>query len=211
MTIISYSLIQAQGELRYGFITKLEFNRAKIENEANQSEVKYQTPVISANGLYLSKSLGNRFFIDASILLSRAKYQLDYRRAGSTFIDADIRHTELNANLNMFLNPHAEKTRFFVFGGGQLLYRRWGQERFDNNIMANTYWPSTRLMLQFGAGSIFSIGKGFYLQPFVGGRYAFEQQLVYDTNFNQLFAGCVLAYQIKGKVKDRYRKCPTDF
>ncbi|MES2618665.1 MAG: hypothetical protein V4613_12355 [Bacteroidota bacterium] len=211
LTTINCCCLNAQGELRYGLITKLEFNRAKIENEANKSVVKYQSPVISANGLYISQSINRRFFVDASVLLSRAKYQLDYRRAGSVFMDADIRFTELNINLNMILNPRAQKLRVFIFGGGQLLYRRWGQERFENDVIANTYWPSTRVMFQFGVGSVFPIGNGFYLQPFVGGRYAYEQQLVYDTNFNQTFVGCVLAYQIKGRVKDRYRGCPTDF
>ena len=66
-------------------------------------------------------------------------------------------------------------------------------------------------MTQTGLGARCSIGRGFYLQPFAGLRYAMDRQVVYDISMNQVFTGVVLAYGIKGKKKNRYNKCPTDF
>jgi hypothetical protein len=205
------STVAQDKEFRFGLIGKLEFNRLKIENTDNVAQVKYQPGAMGAGGLYTAVNLGQRWFLDASVLLSRAKYTVNYSRLNSTFIDADVRFTEMNLNLNLILNPNSENVHLFLFGGGQLLYRRWGEERFINNVIDKSYWPSSRFMAQAGLGAKCAIGNGFYLQPFAGFRYALEQQLVYDASMNQVFAGLVLCYGIKGKPKNRYNKCPTDF
>lgn len=198
-------------EFRFGLIGKAEFNRLKIENSDNASEVIRQDGAMGAFGLYSALNLGRYWFLDASVLLSRAQYTVNFKRAGAELIDADIRFTQMNLNLNLILNPNSEMIHVFLFGGGQLLYRRWGEERYNNAVVPNSYWPSARILAQAGLGVKCSLGRGFYIQPFAGFRYAVEQQLVYDVSLNQYFAGAVLCYGIKSRIKDRYRKCPVEF
>ena len=214
-TLIHICLLQGlyaqYREFRYGLIGKMEFNRLKIENSENRPEVVYESGAKPAEGIYAAINLRKHWFMDASVLLSRAKYTADYTRAGSTFIDADIRFTQCNLNLNLVLNPDRGKVQVFLFGGGQLLYRRWGEERYINDIVSRSYWPSTRVMAQAGIGFKCAVGRNYYLQPFAGLRYAADQQLVYDASVNQVFAGLVICHGIKGKKKNRYSKCPVEF
>jgi hypothetical protein len=198
-------------ELRVGLMGKIEFNRLRVENADNKAGTRFQPGFRSATGFYIAKTMGRMFFADASVLLSRAKYMVNYVHDGSTFMDADVRYTELNLSLNMILNPGSSNVKLFILGGGQLLVRRWGEERFANSVIGNTYWPATRLMAHAGLGAKCNIGSGFYLQPFAGLRYSPDQQLVYDVPINQYYFGAVLCYGIKGKARNRYGGCPTDF
>jgi hypothetical protein len=195
---------------RLGLIGKLEFNRLKIENTTNQTDVVYEPGAHGAAGLYAAARISKRWFIDASVLLSRASYSPAFIRDNAEFMSADIRFTQMNLCLNMELNPGAQKVNFFVFGGLQMLYRRWGEENYINHVIDRSYWPVTRFMPQAGLGARCALGTS-YLQPFIGLRYAAEQQLVYDTSMNQVFTGLVWCFGIKGKTRDRYSKCPTDF
>lgn len=198
-------------EKRFGIITKAELNRLKVENTANQTEIRNAESWMSANGIYMSGSLSRFCFIDASVLLSRARYEVNYARDNAVFLNADLRFLETNLHLNLILNPRSEKLKVYGFGGMQLLSRRWGEETFIDHALARTFWPSSRVMYEAGAGMIWQASPVISLQPFGGFRYAVKQQVVYDVNLNQWFAGLVLGFNIKGKPKDRYRKCPTDF
>jgi hypothetical protein len=198
-------------EFRWGLIGKLEFNRLKIENAENRPEVVYEPGLKGGLGLYTAVNLNRYWFIDASVLLSRAKYSPDYTRGNTVFMDADVRFTQVNLCLNLVLNPRSERANVFLFGGAQLLYRRWGEERYVNDVVANSYWPVTRILTQAGLGVKLAAGRSYYLQPFAGFRYATEQQLVYDASMNQVFVGLVVCKGIKGKPKNRYNKCPTGF
>lgn len=204
--------INAQvSEWRFGLIGKLEYNRLKLETADNRILNQNEPGAKAAGGFYVARTLGRHFFADASVAFTRAMYTANFTRNNATLIDADIRFTEINLGLNWVLNPSSEKVNVFLFGGVQILARRWGEERFNNAILANSYWPNSRLMAQTGIGAKCTIGEGIYLQPFFGIRYALEQQLVYDTPFNQYYFGVVLGFGKKGAPKNRYGKCPTEF
>lgn len=208
-------VLSAQGEFRFGIIGKVESNRLKIENTDNLTEVKNQPGVQGAGGLYAAFKLNRYWFLDASVLLSRAKYTVNYSRLSATFMDADVRFTQTNLNLNLVLNPNSERIQLFLFGGTQLLYRRWGEERFVQHVLDHSYWPAARLMLQGGLGTKIEVGEHcvrgphLYLQPFAGFRYLPSQNLVYDVSVNQVFAGLVI---MRGNnVKRKAKNCNHDF
>lgn len=212
LMLLNFQQLRAQvSEWRFGMIGKIEYNRLKIETPDNKVVSKKEAGGKPAAGFYMARTLGNTFFIDGSLAFSRALYTANFTRNNSTLIDADIRFTEINLALNIVLNPRSEKVNLFIYGGGQLLLRRWGEERFNNTVLPNSYWPSSRLLAQTGIGAKCTIGNGTYLQPFVGIRYAFEQQLVYDTPYNQYYFGAVLCFGVKDAPKNRYKKCPTEF
>ncbi|MDI1232667.1 MAG: hypothetical protein PSX81_00140 [bacterium] len=198
-------------EWRFGLIGKIAYNRLKLETPDNRVVNQKEPGGKAAGGFYIARTLGNTFFIDGSVVFTRAMYTPNFTRNNATLIDANIRFTEVNLALNLILNPRSETVNVFLFGGGQLLYRRWGEERFNNAVLANSYWPNSRLLVQAGLGAKCTIRNGLYLQPFIGLRYALEQQLVYDTSMNQYYFGAVLCFGAKGKPKNKYNKCPTDF
>ncbi len=198
-------------EFRYGVIGKLEYNRLKVESVDNKVSTQFEPGAKPAGGLYMAKTLGKTFFLDASLVFSRAFYTVNFTRNNATFMDANVRFTEVNMNLNLILNPNAENVNIFIFGGGQLLLRRWGEERFNNAVLPKTYWPSSRFLAQGGLGCKFKSGKSSYFQPFVGFRYALEQQLVYDVPANQYYLGLVFCFGAKGQPKNKYKRCPTEF
>jgi len=213
-TIIIYSTasLKAQvSEWRFGVIGKMEYNRLKIETPDNKVLNQNEPGAKAAGGFYVARTLGNTFFIDGSVVFTRALYTANFTRNSAILIDADIRFTEINLCLNLVLNPKSEKVNVFLYGGGQLLVRRWGEERFNNAVVPKSYWPKSRFMAQAGLGAKCTIGNAVYLQPFVGFRYALEQQLVYDTPLNQYYFGAVLCFGAKGQPKNRYKKCPTEF
>lgn len=210
---ISLPILTANAQkqaFRLGIIGKMEFNRLKIENASRQTETVYEPGAHGAAGLYAAAMISKRWFIDASVLLSRASYTPVYISDRAEFTSADIRFTQMNLCLNMELNPAAKKVHFFLFGGVQMLYRRWGEEMYINAVIDRSYWPATRFMPQAGLGARCALGNT-YLQPFMGLRYAAEQQLVYDTSMNQVFTGLVWCFGINGKTRDRYSRCPAEF
>jgi hypothetical protein len=210
--LLNAQLSQAQvSEWRFGVIGKMEYNRLKKETPDNKVVSQNEPGAKAAGGFYIARTLGNTFFIDGSVLFTRALYTANFTRNNAILIDADIRFTEINLALNLVLNPKSEKVNVFLFGGGQLLVRRWGEERFNNAVVPNAFWPKSRFMAQGGLGAKCTIGNTVYLQPFVGFRYALEQQLVYDTPLNQYYFGVVLCFGAKGQPKNRYKKCPTEF
>ena len=210
--LLIFAPAQSQNsEFRWGLIGKLEFNRLKIETAENLTQAEYEPGLKAGAGLYAAVNLSKRWFIDASVLLTRAKYSPDFKRSDAVFIDADVRFTQVNLCLNLVLNPNAQKVQAFAFGGTQALFRRWGEERYTNDIIPDSYWPVSRTMMQAGMGLKCAVGPSNYLQPFVGLRHTLEQQLVYDVSLNQVFAGLVFCHGIKGKAKPRYNKCPADF
>lgn len=212
LMLFNFQTLNAQvSEWRFGLIGKLEYNRLKLETPDNKVVNQNEPGAKAAGGFYISRTLGSAFFIDGSLAFTRAMYTANFTRNNATLIDANIRFTEINLCLNLVLNPRSEKVNVFLFGGGQLLARRWGEERFNNAVVPNSYWPNSRFMAQAGMGAKCAIGNGTYLQPFVGFRYALEQQLVYDTPLNQYYFGAVLCFGVKGAPKNRYNKCPTEF
>lgn len=200
-------------ELRWGLIAKAEFNRYNAMGVTGGMQQVYAKKVQPAIGLYSAMDLGRHVFLDASVALSRARYAPNYMQDQVVFTDADIRFTEANININLVLNPRSDKANVFVFGGIQSLYRRWGEERYINGIIANSYWQAVRNMLQAGLGVKCHAGNDFYLQPFLGIRYAGAPQLVYDVRVNQVYFGLVL---MKGaewhhRHRNRYSGCPAAF
>lgn len=204
-----HSLKAQVSEWRFGVIGKMEYNRLKVETTNNKVLNQNEPGAKAAGGFYVARTLGNTFFVDGSVVFSRALYTANFTRNSATFIDADIRFAEINLCLNLVLNPKSEKVNVFVYGGGQFLARRWGEERYQNAVVPNSYWPKSRYLIQAGLGAKCTIGKAIYLQPFVGFRYALEQQLVYYTPLNQFYFGTVLCLGLKGKPKNNYIKCPT--
>lgn len=204
----------AQGtEFRWGLVAKAEFNRYNAMGITGDMRQVYAKKAQPAMGVYSALDVGRRFFIDASVLLSRARYAPNYTEDKMVFMDADIRFTEISINLNLVLNPRSDKANVFVFGGVQSLYRRWGEERYVNGIIANSYWQGMRNMLQAGLGVKCAVGNACYIQPFMGIRYAGTPQLVYDVRLNQVYLGLVV---MKGAGchkhhRNRYSRCPTDF
>lgn len=200
----------------YGIIDKLELNRSKSFNGQNEGSVKNQTPVKNAFGIYVAKSISNRMSIDASFVSSRATYSVNYKSDNAVFKNADIRFFEANLNANLILNPNATNNYFFVFGGLQYLQRNWGEERFINTVIPNTYWPASRTMIQTGLGMKFYLGKHCVrdndnvIQPFVGMRFIKDKYVVYDTPLNQLFIGVVLTHEIKSP-DGKNRGCKNEF
>lgn len=208
----NYQSLNAQvSEWRFGVIGKMAYNRLKIETPDNKVLNQNEPGAKAGGGFYVARTLGNTFFVDGSVVFTRALYTANFTRNSAILIDADIRFTEINLCLNLVLNPKSEKVNVFLFGGGQLLVRRWGEERFNNAVVPKSYWPNSRFMAQAGLGAKCNIGNAVYVQPFVGFRYALEQQLVYDTPLNQYYFGAVLCFGAKGQPKNRYKKCPTEF
>jgi len=164
-----------------------------------------------AVGAYISQSLGKRFFMDFSLLLSRAKYDVGYKIANVEMVSADIRFTQFNANLNYIINPKAYNTKVFAFGGIQYLYRRWGEENYINDVIANSYWPTNRIQTQMGIGAKIYSTSSLVFQPFVGMRMNNKKQLIYDTQNNQLFIGFILGIKSVKTKKRNYNKCPNSF
>lgn len=199
-------------EFRWGLAARAEFNRYIAMGVAGDMRQVYAQKAQPAVGLYSALDLGRRFFIDASVLLGRARYAPNYTEDKVVFMDADIRFTQVNISLNLVLNPGSEKASVYLFGGVQSLYRRWGEERYTNGIIANSYWQRTRNMLQAGVGVKCNIGK-CYLQPFAGIRYAGAPQLVYDTRVNQVYIGLIVmkGAQWHRHHRSRYNRCPADF
>lgn len=213
--IIFYLLItqvHAQSEFTYGVISKLEFNKFKT-NFQSESIVKneIQTTPMPAIGAYISQSLGNKLFMDFSLLISRAKYDVGYKIANVEMVKADIRFTQFNANLNYIVNPKAYKTKLYAFGGVQNLYRRWGEENYINEVIANSYWPTNRLQTQLGLGAKIYSNSSIIFQPFVGLRMNNKNQLIYDTQNNQIFMGIVIGIKAIKNKKRNYNKCPRAF
>jgi hypothetical protein len=215
--ITGYLAMQAsfcQIEVRLGIIGRIELNRLAKQQADNTLKERFQPGVIPASGLYAAFGYGKRWFLDASVLLSRSKYSVNYKDSSSVFMDADVRFTQTNFNINMILNPHYKKATLFIFGGVQLLNRRWGEERYIHAIVAQSYWPSFRTMAQAGMGVKFPIGRrSWYMQPFAGLRYTMNRRVVYDVSMNQVFAGVIICKGFKHKkiYKKRYLKCPAQF
>lgn len=204
-----------QIEARLGVIGRIEFNRFAKQQADNTLKDRFQPGVKPASGLYAAFGYGKRWFLDASVLLSRSKYSVNYTDSSAVFMDANVRFTQTNFNINMVLNPRYKKATVFIFGGVQLLFRRWGEERYFNSIVAQSYWPSFRKMIQTGIGVKFPIRhrQSWYIQPFAGLRYTMDRRVVYDVAMNQVFAGIILCkgYKYTKIYKKRYLKCPAQF
>ncbi len=211
--LFSFLNLKAQSEFNFGIVGKLEINKFNsIQSNDMMLTKTYHTNPQLAYGLYISKSLNKRFFLDGSVLLSRAKYDLNYISNTSTFINADIRLTEVNLNINYTINPNNENTKWFLFAGIQNLYRRWGEENYINSVLSNSYWPSNRIQYQTGFGTRFYLNNSkLFFQPFAGIRLNPKKEIIYDTENNQIFIGLVIGFKRIKNNKNRYNKCPTEF
>ena len=209
--ILNQLHLVSQSEFTFGLIGKLEFNKFNTINDNVLNTQMSSSPQI-AFGFNSSKSISKRIFLDASVLLSRAKYNLNYNQDYSQMINADIRFTQINLNLNYIINPRSEKIKLYLFAGVQNLYRRWGEENYINSILANSYWPNNRIQTQFGIGArMYSLNSNLFIQPFAGLRFNGNQQIIYDTPNNQFFTGVVIGIKHTKNKKNNYNKCPTEF
>ncbi len=213
LSLMFYQLGHSQ-ETKFGIgvIAKAGMNQYRTTNGSENTFATYRSDYIQTGlGFHSYYHLYKNWMVDGSLLFSRAKYQPDLIQGIATFRSADIRFTEFNVNLNYFLNSDDKKTRWFVYTGAQLLFRRWGIERYVNKVIPQSYWPDFRWQYQTGFGCKIHLNNHKYLMPFMGIRLSDTKTLIYDTRMNQIFIGAALGLNFKGGNKDRYKKCPSEF
>ncbi|MBS3913204.1 MAG: outer membrane beta-barrel protein [Bacteroidetes bacterium] len=151
----------------------------------------------------------NRFGFDASVNFYNATYVVNYKSANSEFLDAELHFTSYHFHLNYYLNRDAEIRPYF-YVGPQILQRRWGTERYKNQILDGTYWPQWRTNIQAGFGVLIHSGSWSVI-PQVGIRINPSNDLVYDRKSDQYFLGCSFVKNFHIKKKNPYNKCPNNF
>lgn len=213
LSLVLYQLSYSQDtKFGIGVIAKAGVNQYKSTDGSETVFSTYRSDYLQTGlGFHSYYNVSKKWMVDASLLFSRAKYQPELRQGVATFRSADIRFTELYVNLNYFLNSEEKKTRWFVYGGTQLLFRRWGIERYVNKVIPQSYWPDFRWQFQTGFGCKINLNNHKYLMPFMGIRLSDTKTLIYDTRMNQIFIGTALGLNFKGGKKDRYKKCPSEF
>jgi len=206
-----YLAAQAQS-LQLGLLAKEEMNIISIQNQGDvAAKSQMQRMQLPAWGIGAWKFIGNHVGLHGSVLLSRAYYNVNYSNGAAVFSDADIRFTQSNLTLEYYFGTIANALRPFLFGGAQHLYRRYGTESFRNAVIANSYWPTSRLQGQWGVGLKISDNDLLGIRIFGGLRYNFDKQLVYDKKMNQIFAGISVSWAIKDGAKKPGSRCPDFF
>ncbi len=210
LLIFQYNIIAQNIEYGLGVIGKSESNKFKINhyNNENITSSSNKTKMQLAGGLYAFYSTGNKFMFDVSLVFTNAKNDFNITQNNSTFISSNTRFLENNFNISYFLNNNTHKTRPFIFLGGQLLIRRWGEEVYFNDIMKDTYWPKISTNYQFGIGVKKYTSSSLFIQPFAGIRNGLQLNTIYDVPFNQIFLGVVFGINKKSSHKiSNINKC----
>ncbi len=205
--------IQSQAQsLKLGLLMREEVNlSADLSTGEANAQTRMQKMQIPAWGLGVWKNVGNHLGVHASVLLSRAFYEVNQTTGSSGLIDAEMRFTQSNLHLEYFFANKDKSTRPYIFGGIQHLYRRYGTERYKNNIAPAGSWPTSRLFMQTGLGMQFIENAKMSVNVFAGLRFSSGNILVYDKKMNQIFAGLAISFSLQDAVKNRYSRCPDNF
>lgn len=204
---ISISQCTFANEILIGLSGKLKGIRG-VTYTNGLGKTELQDQVFTAIGLQLNYITDNGLMIQNTVHLSRAKYMVNYQDNSSQFLDADIRFTEWDIHLCALLNKTGTY-RPYIGLGPELLFRRWGEERYINSIIPGTYWPNLRVSAQAVAGLLMGNPGEKWLNVYAGLNLNPNKNLPYDTFINQVFLGLSVGKSIEFKRNKRAsrKKC----
>lgn len=178
MFLCAYAMMHVlqAGQIEFGL--RLQVNSYRYLKDPSTAKKGGSTGF--SPGLNIQMKTSPTSFLRAAVLYQRRNYQLNYHSGNASFTNADLRLTESELSFGQYLFSQGRDQGFYLNGGLQMLNRNWGEEIYQEAIIANTYWPQTRVSTLLGAGysvltnSGMKIHLGVSMNHFIGDKMAFE-------------------------------------
>ncbi|HEY1045767.1 MAG TPA: hypothetical protein VGF79_04965 [Bacteroidia bacterium] len=163
-------------------------------------------------GLNLQISTSASSFLRASVLYQKRQYLLNYQSGTAAFTQANLTLTETELAFGKYLFSGGQRQGFYLQAGIQTLFRNWGEETYQQDIVPNTYWPQLRVSSMLGAGYSFRTNSGLNVHLGTGINGFISDKMNFETGRHQYFF--YILFNGSRKIKNAspmHKKCNQQF
>jgi hypothetical protein len=183
--------------IKFGIYGRSEQNIYRYYD--GKSKGNFYTQRVSSGystGIMAHSSINYLFNAGLGFGMAEASYAPNMLLNGNTIWTVNLRLWQLNFWGELKLGKDEDKgTRIFL--GGEFMFQEYKREIWANGLTGYPSWPRNRFMPRLGVSYEYPIQKKWTIQPNVGLRLAFYNQVGYDYVWNQFFAGVNVAYRLK--------------